>query len=311
MTQDVDRAKGCLVGLAIGDAIGTTLEFRPRGSFSPLQDMHGGGHFCLPKGHWTDDTSMALCLGESLLACDGFDAADQMRRYCDWLDNGYQSSLGVCFDVGMTVQSALRRFQKSGNPYSGARSRWSSGNGSIMRLAPVVIAYQADLRACRHYAALSSRTTHASPLCLDACGLFGELLWRLLQGQDKAQALQACQLPTEPELATLQGGSFIDKSYAALKGSGFVVESLEAALWCFWHTDSFAECVLAAANLGDDADTTAAVAGQLAGAHYGHGAIRDEWCQALHRHHDIAALAAALHGLAPQDVGARLADLPA
>ncbi len=291
MDRQQDRSRGCLLGLAVGDAIGTTLEFKPRGSFQPLTDMVGGGHFCLKKGYWTDDTSMALCLGHSLVECEGFDAHDQMRRYCDWLDNGYMSSIGTCFDVGVTVSSALRRFQKTGDPFSGSRSNWSSGNGSIMRLAPLPIAYAHDAEQAIQLAAESSRTTHGSSLCLDSCRFLGSLLVRLLNGQHKQEIWQSPYQAQTPEVAALVNGEWRSKSYDDLSGTGYVIESLEAALWCFEQTDNYADCVLAAANLGQDADTTAAVAGQLAGACYGYSNIRSEWCQHLHRHQEMVALA--------------------
>jgi len=298
MTDTQDKARGCLAGLAVGDAIGTTLEFKPPGTFKPLTDMVGGGHFCLQKGHWTDDTSMALCLGHSLVECGEFDPYDQMRRYCDWYDNGYMSSIGVCFDIGVTVSSALRRFQKTGEPFAGAKSRWSSGNGSIMRLAPIPIFYHRDSAAAVHYAGESSRTTHGSPLCVDACRYFSAILAGLINGAGKQLITQSPYSPQTEEIARIRQGAFLDKPYQELTGSGFVIESLESALWCFAHTDSFESCVLAAANLGNDADTTAAIAGQLAGACYGHAGIRTDWREALHRHDEIVALADALYAKA-------------
>ncbi len=294
--QALDRSQGALLGLAVGDALGTTLEFRPRGSFNPLTDMIGGGHFCLPKGHWTDDTSMALCLGHSLIACAGFDADDQMQRYCRWLDHGYMSSIGCCFDVGTSVRGALRRFQKNGEPYAGSRARWSSGNGSIMRLAPIAIAYAGQPQLAER-ARDSSRTTHGSPLCLDSCAYLAQLLAQLLLGAAKDDLWPQTYQATTPEVAALAEGQWRSKSYAELRGSGFVIDSLEAALWCFAHSHNYDECVLAAANLGDDADTTAAVAGQLAGALYGASGIRPDWRAALHRYDEIQQLADQLHGL--------------
>ena len=132
-----DAFRGCLLGLAVGDAVGTTVEFRPRGTFEPLTDMVGGGPFGLRAGEWTDDTSMALCLATSLVERNGFDARDQMERYCRWADQGYLSSTGTCFDIGGTVASALQRFQYTGEPYSGSTNPYSAGNGCIMRLAPI------------------------------------------------------------------------------------------------------------------------------------------------------------------------------
>lgn len=301
MQPNLNRSRGCLVGLAIGDAVGTTLEFRKRGTFRPITDMTGGGHFCLKKGYWTDDTSMALCLGYSLLECNGFEPADQMERYCNWLDNGYLSSIGTCFDVGVTVSSALRRYQKTGDPFSGPKSSWTSGNGSIMRLAPIPVYYQHQPASAVHYAGESSRTTHGAPLCIDACKYLSVVLLHLLQGDSKQAFREVGYEPVTDEFLTIKNGHFLDKQYSDINGTGYVVESLEAALWCFVNTDSFEECILAAANLGDDADTTAAIAGQLAGAYYGYEAIRQDWRDALFMEPEIAALAAALLEQAPSN----------
>ena len=281
--------------------MGTTLEFRKRGTFEPITDMTGGGHFCLKKGYWTDDTSMALCLGYSLLECNGFEPHDQMERYCNWLDNGYLSSIGTCFDVGVTVSSALRRFQKTGEPFSGPKSSWTSGNGSIMRLAPIPVYYQFQPHAALHYGGESSRTTHGSPLCIDACKYLSGILLELLNGASKQAFAEVDYQPATDEFLQIKLGHFLKKPYDSINGTGYVVESLEAALWCFLQTESFDECILAAANLGDDADTTAAIAGQLAGAYYGYQAIRKDWLEALHMEADITALAEALLKQAPSN----------
>jgi hypothetical protein len=135
---ELDRCRGCLLGLACGDSIGTTLEFSPRDSGRPLTDMEGGGPFDLPAGAWTDDMSQALCLGYSL-AERGFDARDQMDRYRRWYRSGYLSSTGACFDIGAATSGAIIRFERTGEPYSGSTDPDHAGNGSIMRLAPVVI----------------------------------------------------------------------------------------------------------------------------------------------------------------------------
>ncbi|MCA9175223.1 MAG: ADP-ribosylglycohydrolase family protein, partial [Planctomycetales bacterium] len=132
-----DRFRGCLLGLATGDALGTTLEFKPPGTFDPVDDIIGGGPFHLEPGQWTDDTSMALCLAESLVECQKFDPADQMNRYVRWWRHGYLSSTGQCFDIGGTTSTALAAYEHSGDPYSGSTDVRSAGNGSIMRLAPV------------------------------------------------------------------------------------------------------------------------------------------------------------------------------
>lgn len=180
------------------------------------------------------------------------------------------------------------------------KASWTSGNGSIMRLAPVPIAYMNHPEQAVYFSIQSSRTTHASPLCLDACGWMASLLLALLHGGDKDCVLQVFYQPQTEAITTLQSFEFIDKNYRDLRGTGYVLESLESALWCFWHTHSYEDCILAAANLGDDADTTAAVAGQLAGAYYGFNGIRKDWREHLFWHDEIESLAQQLFELDPQ-----------
>lgn len=277
MTNE-DRYAGCLLGLASGDAVGTTVEFSPRGTFIPLVDMVGGGPFDLDPGAWTDDTSMALCLAQSLNICGSFDPLDQMKRYCDWMDNGYMSSTGVCFDIGNTIRQALISFQRTGNPISGSTNPYSAGNGSIMRLAPVPMIYHDNMDKVIHYSGESSKTTHAAEEAVDACRLFGALISTALAGKSKEMILgQIAYEPLTPKVHSIAQGAYQRKEISAIKGTGYVVDSLEAALYCFFQTESFREAILMAANLGDDADTTAAVCGQIAGAFYGKSGIPDSW----------------------------------
>ncbi|MBP7998807.1 MAG: ADP-ribosylglycohydrolase family protein [Chloroflexi bacterium] len=288
-----DRFRGCLLGLAVGDAVGTTVEFSPRGSFTPLTDMVGGGPFHLQAGQWTDDTSMALCLATSLVEKRGFEAHDQMNRYVDWYKHGYLSSTGRCFDIGNTTRAALHQFQQTGDPFSGSTDPRAAGNGSLMRLAPVPLFYYPDREKMRYYAAESSRTTHAAAACLDACRLFAELLYLALAGADKETLLTGSDpdIVTEPAIRVMATGSYRQKTVAQIRGSGYVVDSLEAALWCFAQTDSYEAAVLAAANLGDDADTTAAICGQIAGAYYGLPGIPERWLVPLTLRQEITTLA--------------------
>jgi len=188
----IARYRGSLLGLAAGDALGTTLEFRPPGTFAPVADIVGGGPFDLPAGAWTDDTSMALCLAESLVERHGFDPVDQLDRYVRWYRLGHLSSTGDCFDIGNTVRAALNRFQRT-------------------------------------------------------------------------------------RIAEIAAGSFKRKAPPEIRGTGYVVHSLEAALWAFHRSTTFRDGALRAVNLGDDADTTGAVYGQLAGAFYGDDGIPDAW----------------------------------
>jgi ADP-ribosyl-[dinitrogen reductase] hydrolase len=289
------RFRGCLLGLAAGDAVGTTVEFRPRGTFPPLTDMVGGGPFHLQAGQWTDDTSMALCLATSLVEGNGFDARDQIERYCQWFETGYLSSTGVCFDIGGTTRAALERFRRTGEPYAGSTNPRTAGNGSIMRLAPVPMFFYPDLEAVEHYAAESSRTTHGTAECVDACRLLARILYRALQGQPKDQVLLGDRAAFEgrSKIVAIARGEYQDKPETAIRGTGYVVESLEAALWCFARSNSFEEAILKAANLGDDADTTAAVCGQVAGAYYGE--IPQHWLERLAMRAEITHLAERLY----------------
>ena len=287
-----DRYEGSLAGLACGDAVGTTVEFSPRGSFAPVRDMTGGGPFGLDAGQWTDDTSMALCLAESLVEKQGFDARDQMARYLNWWRWGYLSSTGVCFDIGRTTRLALSRFELDGDPWAGSPSPDAAGNGSIMRLAPVVLYFHPQLDVVLRYAAESSRTTHAAPEALDCCRLLAFVLSRALSGCPKQALWEGSSAHvTERRVREISEGGFTAKKGDAIRGSGYCVESLEAALWCVHSTASFEDAVLAAANLGDDADTTAAIAGQIAGAVHGIGAIPAEWKRKLYMAGEITALA--------------------
>jgi ADP-ribosyl-[dinitrogen reductase] hydrolase len=235
---------------------------------------------------------MALCLAESLLNKNGFNAADQMGRYLNWWQWGYLSSTGECFDIGMTVSRALEQYQQTSDPFAGSTDPYSAGNGSLMRLAPVVLFYFPDAQQIQTFAADSSRTTHAAVEAIECCQLLAGLTAKSLEGATKAELRQ---LPSanfsQPKVAAIARGDYLGKTHADIKGSGYSVQSLEAALWCFQQTDSFAAAILLAANLGDDADTTAAITGQLAGAYYGERGIPGHWLDKLHDGAEIAATA--------------------
>lgn len=291
--DEKDRFRGCLLGLAAGDAVGTTVEFRSRGSFEPLTGLTGGGPFNLRPGQWTDDTSMALCLATSLLETGRFDPEDQMNRYCRWAEFGYLSSTGTCFDIGNTVSAALRRFRRTGDPISGTVDGHSAGNGCIMRLAPIPMFFFPDMELSERFAEESSRTTHGAKECLDGCRLLSRMIVRALSGQKKDETAFADGPVFEgsPKICAIARGDYMKKTARDLKGSGYVVDCLEAALWCFMNTGNFEAAILAAANLGDDADTTAAVCGQVAGAFYGEPGIPAEWLDKLSMAAEIRNLA--------------------
>jgi ADP-ribosylglycohydrolase len=304
-----DRYRGALLGLAVGDALGTTVEFKAPGTFPPVTDIVGGGPFELRPGEWTDDTSMALCLAESLTERRGFDANDQMMRYVRWWKEGYLSSNGRCFDIGDTVSDALKRYLSTKDPVAGSTHPMSAGNGSLMRLASIPMFFRAEPDLVLQYAAESSHTTHGAAECVDACRYFALILLGALNGASKATLLRPwSQLPAllgidleaplslSPAIAEVASGSFKRRQPPDIQGTGYVVRSLEAALWAFHTTNNFRDGALAAVNLGHDADTTGAVYGQLAGAYYGASGIPETWLGKLAKRDLIERLVTQLLG---------------
>ena len=303
----MNRYKGCLLGLAVGDALGAPVEFQSPGSFEPVTDMMGGGSFGLQAGQWTDDTSLALCLAESLVEKGCFDPIDQLQRYVRWWRHGHLSVTGSCFDIGNTTRLALSQFEKTGQPYCGQAQGDSAGNGSLMRLAPIPMFYLFASDKLMEFAAASSRTTHTAPEAVDACRYYAVLIAGALNGVDKNQILAADFIHTnqphesmllQPTIQAIVEGSYKTKQPPQIKGTGYVVDCLEAALWAFYHSDSFADGALLAVNLGDDADTTAAVYGQLAGAYYGIEGIPSIWLQTLAKKDLVESFAQRLYEIA-------------
>ncbi len=271
-----DRALGCLLGLAVGDALGTTLEFAGRDEPPALTDMVGGGPFDLAPGAWTDDTSMALCLADSLIACSGLDQHDLMQRFVRWWREGENSHNSHCFDIGTTTRAALARFQATGNPVAGLTDPQSAGNGSIMRLAPVVLCWVEEPDQAVAAARAQSLTTHGAPAAVEGCAILAEILLDAIRTGDKRTTLRPRHCG-EASIAAVALGSWRDKRREAIRSTGYVVHTLEAAMWCVDRADAFADAVLLAANLADDADTVAAVAGQIAGALWGRSTIPQHW----------------------------------
>ena len=244
---------------------------------------------------------MALCLAFSLLRPtkpdeDAFNPKNQLTLYIKWRDEGYMSSTGSCFDIGNTIAYSLEEFEKTGNEFPGPIAPDTAGNGSIMRLAPIPLYYFNSYHDTLNYAALSSKTTHGSDEAVGACLLLASVIHNLLKGKKKEDSLMNHDLPTDlpHTIFDLSRGSYIKKHYDEIHGLGYVVASLEAALWCFLHGNSFKECTLLAANLGDDADTTAAICGQMAGAYYGANGIPKEWKNKTHNGYIFSRLSSAL-----------------
>ena len=286
-----DRRLGAFLGLAVGDALGAQVEGLPKGTFPEVREMKGGGPHRLPPGFWTDDTSQALCLAESLLQ-RGFDPKDQMDRYLRWYREGYRSATGVCFGLGHATRRALERYAATGDPYAGDEA--GAGNGPLMRLAPLVLAYEnhPDLLSLARRAA---RTTHGAREALEATEVLAWLLREALRGAPK-EALLALEpfrgADLHPALRRVVEGGVWE---APEEGPGYAPGTLAAALWAFARGRDFEEGMRLAVNLGGDADTVGAVYGQLAGAHYGLGAIPGRWLRALHLREEMEALALALY----------------
>jgi len=296
-----DRARGALVGLAAGDAVGTTVEFKRPGTFQPVTDMVGGGPFQLEPGQWTDDTSMALCLAESLVERGGHDAADQMRRYVRWYRDGHLSPTGECFDIGTTTRLALTRFERTGELYPAPIDEEAAANGSLMRLAPVSIRWSHDPDMVVRMSAESSRPTHPARRPVDACRVLAAMTAALIRGEPWERVSAGDFWDGDelhPEIEAITRGGWRGKEPPAIRGTGFCVHALEAAIWAVDGTTDFRTAVLRATNLGDDADTTAAIAGQLAGARFGAAGIPAPWLRKLAMHDLIVSFADRLHAAA-------------
>jgi ADP-ribosyl-[dinitrogen reductase] hydrolase len=276
-----DRLLGSFLGLAIGDAVGTTVEFRQRDTFEPVTDMVGKGPFNLPVGYFTDDTSMALCLAESLIEHPELDRNDLLSRFSKWYREGVNSPTGRCFDIGGTTSSAIINWEKSGSVLNNTDSR-DAGNGSIMRLAPAVIKYHNDRDKAIATAIMQGETTHGSVEACDSCDLLARVLLTAFVTDDKNAVLN---IDSQDHWADSVKNilTTLDVTRDEVKSSGYVIHTLHAALWCFKNTDNFRDAILLATNLGEDADTVAAVTGQIAGAFYGMSGIPIVWLDRLYQ----------------------------
>lgn len=286
----IGKYAGSLLGLAIGDAIGSSVEFMRPGSFTPINDMIGGGHYNLNLGEWTDDTSMALCLADSLISKQGFDPYDQLTRYIKWMDEGYFSSRKKSFGIGRTTMQALESFKRFPKPYCGLKKSDSSGNGSLMRLAPVPLAYAKNPEYAIKMSGKSSRTTHQTVVCIQSCEYFGGLIVGALYNESKDFLLSTDYIKKYPylekrriidELNNVIKGSFKNKNPPEIESTGYVIKSLESALWAFYNSESFDDGLIKVINLGNDSDTAGAIFGQLAGAYYGKENIPQKWVDLL------------------------------
>ena len=293
-SEVADRVQGCLLGLTIGDALGTTLEFSKRDAHPRQTEMTGGGPFKLKPGEWTDDTAMALALGDSLVAHNGLDPHDVMNRFVSWMRDGAYSCTGTCFDIGITTTQALARYSKTGDPFAGSVEENTAGNGSLMRLAPAALFALAGAGVSHGLAEDQSRLTHAAPQAVEACAFYAARLREAVLNADKEAVLAPRVWDGHPAMQPIAGGAWRQKDRTAIHASGYVIHTLEAALWSVGHTDTFEDALILAVNLGDDADTVGAVTGQLAGALYGARAIPERWLRPLAWRERITRLSDAL-----------------
>lgn len=272
---DEARARGAMLGLAIGDALGAIIEFKPPGSFEPVTGYRASETWDIPAGAYTDDTSQALCLAQSLLEC-GFDTDDQLRRYVDWWTRGYMSSTGECFDIGSGTRHALTRWIEDPQWQPDERYLRAGGAGAISRLAPLVI-WAAGREELPEFAHRSADTTHGAPEARSATVDFALLLEHALSEPADTEPQALKQRLLDPKLMPLLSDGYLDRVAADFHDNGYILSCLESALWALATTEDFESGMLAAVNLGRDADTRAAVYGQLAGAIYGVESIPPEW----------------------------------
>ncbi|HDS1682347.1 TPA: ADP-ribosylglycohydrolase family protein [Pseudomonas putida] len=296
--QALDRAQGALLGLAIGDAVGTTLEFQRRDQ-GHVSDMVGGGPFRLAPGEWTDDTSMALCLADTYASQGKFDYATFADAMVRWYRQGENSANGRCFDIGNVTRCALEGWEAQRLGWRGNREASTAGNGSLIRLAPTAIFRRHSLSATWWESVAQSSVTHGAFEVLECCKLFGAQLHLALNGADKEEALAPKVRPLQPRALIINAGEYKRKSREQIRSSGYVVDTLEAALWAVWNTDNFRDAILLAANLSDDADSVVATAGQIAGALYGVTGMPPEWVAKVAWSQHIFDLASRVFELAP------------
>lgn len=299
-----NTVKAAVFGHAVADAVGVPTEFLPREKLmaDPITDMIGYGSHDMPKGTWSDDTSMALCTLQSLVVKKKIDLDDIMQKFVRWEKDGWMTPHGEVFDIGHTCLMSIARYVQGADVFScgGTRER-DNGNGSLMRIAPVSLYnYRksvSDKEAYENIRAVSA-LTHAHDRACVACGIYDILLRRLIGAPKKETVKTAlCEAASffadraeTASYARLFAPDFEDPPLSSIRSGGYVVDTLEAAVWCLLKTDSYRACVLLAANLGDDTDTVAAVAGALAGILYGYDAIPAEWVAALAKTEMIDAL---------------------
>ena len=291
----IEIVKGAIFGLVVADALGVPVEFESREKLqkNPVDKMLGYGSHNVPKGTWSDDTSMVLCTLNSIAQKGKIDLVDNVLEFSKWAENGYMTPHGEVFDIGITTRTSLRNYWKSKNVYTcGGKSDYDNGNGSLMRIIPVSLynhfknlSKKESIRNVHEVSAL----THAHERSLIACGIYDFIVSELIKSPEKSSVISALKKAEKyysdykeiKHYKRIFDEKFIDTDSSLIKSSGYVVDTLEAAIWCLLNTDSYKDCVLKAVNLGEDTDTVAAVAGGLAGILYGYDSIPKEWISTL------------------------------
>jgi len=278
-----ERFLGAFMGLALGDALAAATQGATPGDFAPVRDLGGGGPFDLPCGGWSDDTAMALCLAESLIERDGFDARDQMQRYTRWQQQGHLSATGRALGITASTGRALGLARWQRRLFSGSHDPMQLDPEPLSRIAPAVMFFYNSPQVAVHQGCEAARTTCQAPIVLECCRLFAAFLYGALAGKSKADIFRpGPEILDTSRLRTGIAALATDKSEPGLGAAGKTVDSaLQAALWAFRTTDNFRTGALRAANLGGNSDVIAAVYGQLAGAHYGFSAIPAAWRNGL------------------------------
>ena len=277
-----DRVAGAFVGLAIGDALGAPVEFSPRGAFEPVTAYREGGRFKLPAGAWTDDTAMALCLAQVLINYEGLEPARLLESFCDWAEHGSNTSTGVAVGIGQNTLRVLGDYKRNGYLEALPFGSKNDGNGSLMRLAPVACYAHDDVDQAIQFASQQSLTTHASRPANQSCQVVAELLCGLINGGKFGDLWHAASKRNWGQaVGSLFGYNYSELNADNVVAGGYVIDTLHAALWSLKNADTFEEAVIKAVNLGDDADTVGAVAGQLAGAMYGYASVPEHLKKSL------------------------------
>jgi ADP-ribosyl-[dinitrogen reductase] hydrolase len=280
MTNLKNKVIGSFIGLAVGDALGASVEFMPRGTFQTVTDMQPGGPFNLKIGEWTDDTIMALCLAESLIKNSGFNEIDILNSWLAWYERGYNSPKGYCFDIGSTTAGSLKYYSFVRSPIPGL-NQYAAGNGSIMRLSPIPAFYYENKEQALELSWKQGNLTHNSIIANDCCYILASYILRAYENSDVFSNIDNSNL--HHTVKHIAFGQYKNKTIDQIKSGGYCVETLEAAIWSVYTTNNFSDAVLKAVNLGDDTDSVAAVAGQIAGAIYGIDNIPNNWIDKLHR----------------------------